>query len=48
MTRNRSHRAVAFVLSTFITLTIFAGVTSFAEPVQGAAQMAQALVTPQA
>lgn len=41
MTHTRRPHAVAFVLSLFITLTIFSGVTSLAAPDYGAEILAQ-------
>lgn len=47
MNTPRRHHAVAIVLSLFITLTIFSGVTSLAGPDHGAAVLAQVATTPQ-
>jgi hypothetical protein len=44
MTSPRTPRAVAFVLSLFITLTIFSGVSSLAAPDHGGALLAQAKI----
>lgn len=41
MTPRRTPHAVALVLSIFITLTIFSGVTSLSAPEHGAALLAQ-------
>ncbi len=41
MNNRRTPHAVALVLSVFITLTIFSGVTSLSAPEHGAALLAQ-------
>jgi len=41
MTTPRRHHAVALVLSVFITLTIFSGVSSLAAPEHAGAMLAQ-------